>query len=133
MGLAQGIIDSTAVYESASAENTAALAALTSALVRPTPQVMQIPETLPVQIPLVSAAENLAETQTIQTAVAEGIMQGVQQASPQTDVSPPPANTSAGVVIENITVIVQLDDRSLSQVEGRLATRADQGLSPLNV
>ena len=80
--------------------------------------------------PLVSSgAATPAQTQNISEAVASGVSQGIQQASAQ-----PIANTPAErVVIENLTVIVQLDDGATAKLEGRLATRSDQGLSVLNV
>ena len=43
------------------------------------------------------------------------------------------ATPGAAIVNNNITVVVDLGDGVLTKVEGRLATRADQGLSVLNV
>ena len=51
-------------------------------------------------------------------------------ASPQTQAAPPAAETT---VSNNITIVVDLGDGVLTKVEGRLATRADQGLSVLKV
>ena len=47
--------------------------------------------------------------------------------------SAPAGGDGSGTTQINPTFILQLDDGSISKVEGRLATRSDQGLSPLNV
>ena len=44
-----------------------------------------------------------------------------------------PAEAPVTHTNQNQTFILQLDDGSMTKVEGRLATRSDQGLSPLNV
>ena len=39
---------------------------------------------------------------------------------------------TGGGNVGNVTVLIQLDDGSLTEIEGRMVTRADQGISPLS-
>ena len=96
-------------------------------------QMMMPPDLEGQLMPLLAATppEMLVESVSIQAnsvsvngeVVGEGSPTGAQ----------PNGNRTQPEATENITVIVQLDDGTLTQVEGRLATRADQGLSPLKV
>ena len=128
--LAQGIIDATSNYQSFLSDNTTALVALTGVLDgTPQPEIMMFEQPVAAIPTLTPGAATPVQTQNISEAVASGVSQGIQQSSAQ-----PIANTPAErVVIENLTVIVQLDDGATAKLEGRLATRADQGLSVLDV
>ena len=57
----------------------------------------------------------------------------VELVNPPTSRGEATSNPLQTVINNPVTVIVQLDDGTLTQVEGRLASRSDQGLSPLNV
>ena len=88
---------------------------------------IMLPDLSEILDPIGSLPPSLADTSG-GTPVPVEIVSGTQQ------VTPTSSAISQPMVINNpVTVIVQLDDGTLTQVEGRLASRSDQGLSVLDV